>query len=438
MTTVRFTDGSRATIRTTSGQIVWGGVPQPPASHRQQISDRAHTCTGAQHTATADRLSATYRTPHRALVGGRDVQLVYNHVGYLTAAIRPMPNPMTLAASIEVDGVIHPLTFDGADRVVLQGGEHKVTDPLAIELNAGQDIHVRTHVSVSAAGMQWGLSSYDALSPDEGGGIEWGQDLTRGGTITPVGTPSWSTRAYWPQAILAEVDEPTRVLVPMGSSSTAGWADTYRYDVQNTGGFGVRAAEILGVPYTHAANGGDAYYKRNSERNAIQYPPAILAGATHAFGNFGANDFTQTRPLLGFQREAIRFWRWLADQGVPYWQCTLTPYSSSTDGWVTVENQTPHAQDARRTGFNDWVRDGAPLTGTEPDPAGVRIGHPDHPLGGYIEAADIAESSRNSGVWTVDPVHGAVGTDGQHFHGWMHDRIAQEVARVLAGGTIQP
>ena len=165
----------------------------------------------------------------------------------------------------------------------------------------------------------------------------------------------------------------------------------------------------------------------------MQYPPAILAGATHAFGNFGANDFPQTRPLLGFQREAIRFWQWLSVNGIKYWQCTLTPYSSSTDGWGTVENQTPHAQDARRTGFNDWIRDGAPLTGTEPDPAGIRIGHPDHPLGGYIEAADIAESSRNSGVWTVDPVYGAAPTDGQHFHGWMHDRIAQEVARVLAG-----
>lgn len=434
MTAMRFTDGSRATIRTTSGQIVWGGTPQPPAPHRQQISDRAHTCTGAQHTATAGQLSATYRTPHRALVGGRDVQLVYNHVGYLGAAIGPMPNPMTLAASIEVDGVIHPLTFDGADRVVLQGGEHKVTDPLAIELSAGQDIHVRTYVSVSAAGMQWGLSSYDALSSTEGGGIEWGQDLTRSGTIAPVGTPSWSTRAYWPQAILAEVDEPTLVLVPMGSSSTAGWADTYRHDVPNTGGFGVRAADLLGVPYTHAANGGDAYRKRDSHRNAMQYPPAILDGATHAFGNFGANDFSQTRPLLAFQRDAIRFWRWLSVNGIKYWQCTLTPYATSTDGWTTLEGQTPHAQDWRRSEFNDWVRDGAPLTGTEPDENGIRVGHPDHPLGGHIETADVAESARNSGIWRLPNSEGVPApSDGQHFNDWMHDLLAQEVAQALAG-----
>lgn len=414
----------------------------PPSSAKtwQQVTDRAHSLTGDQHTAVTGETEATYRTRHEVRAAASALRLAWSNVGYLGGIISPMPNPITIAASVEIDGTITPLTFNGSATTVITGGGYALSDALPAEVDTGQIIHVRTWVSVGV-GEMWGLSSYDVLDDSQGMGRTWGADLTPGGTVDSVGAIntglSEDQRGVFPVAILGEVASTSPVIVAMGSSSASGWGDTYRPPKSNTGGFVVRAADIMGAPVIHAGNGGDAYYKRSPERNEAQYVPPVLASPDlYPVGNFGANDFGQTRPLIGFQREAIAFWQWLSDHGAKYWQITLTPYSSSTDSWATVEGQTPHAQDARRTGFNDWLRDGAPLSGAEPvaiGGAGVRVGEPGHPLGGWIEAADLVETARNSGVWAIDPILGSPTTDGQHFLGWVHARIAQAVADALTG-----
>ena len=106
------------------------------------------------------------------------------------------------------------------------------------------------------------------------------------------------------------------------------------------------------------------------------------------------------------QADGIAFWGYLASTGKLVSQATFKPYTSSTDGWVTVENQTPGGVNPTRLAWNAWLRDGAPLiagaaaaTGTT-DPAAVRVGSAGHPLDAVLEVADALESSRDSGVWT--------------------------------------
>lgn len=79
------------------------------------------------------------------------------------------------------------------------------------------------------------------------------------------------------------------------------------------------------------------------------------------------------------------------------------------------------ASEAARRDYNDWIRDGAPVsisgasftalaTGTAAGAGVYRAGMAGHPLKGYFEAADTLESARNSGFWKIPTVSAVTGT----------------------------
>ena len=74
------------------------------------------------------------------------------------------------------------------------------------------------------------------------------------------------------------------------------------------------------------------------------------------------------------------------------YQSTVTPFTSSSDGWASTANQTASAGSTERITFNDAVRAG--ISG----------------LLGYFEVADQVESARNSQKWKVP----GYTTDGIH------------------------
>jgi hypothetical protein len=127
----------------------------------------------------------------------------------------------------------------------------------------------------------------------------------------------------------------------------------------------------------------------------------------------GRNDFTQQIALATVQANMITIWKLLAGYGIKTWQTTIAPHTSSTDAWATIGNQTilnPSTDNAPRITFNNWVRDGAPMLAGVAVAAGsnatgtLRAGQSGHPLAGYMELADVVESSRDSGYWRVDKV----------------------------------
>jgi hypothetical protein len=73
----------------------------------------------------------------------------------------------------------------------------------------------------------------------------------------------------------------------------------------------------------------------------------------------------------------------LTARGLKVFQTTICPRTTSTDNWTTTTNQTPYAHEDIRVALNDWIR-------TCPAP-----------LSGFFDAADLAETSRNSGIWKV-------------------------------------
>lgn len=146
-----------------------------------------------------------------------------------------------------------------------------------------------------------------------------------------------------------------------------------------------------------------------------RYGPTPYTYATHAIVEYGTNDLGQpyaggatpnaAATLATYKARLLNLWGLFSNSGLKTYQTTLTPGSTSTDGYATLANQTPQTYNPIRVLANDWFRDGAPLTGSVPadtgstDPTVVRVGQPGHPLKGIVEVADSVESSRNSGKW---------------------------------------
>lgn len=129
----------------------------------------------------------------------------------------------------------------------------------------------------------------------------------------------------------------------------------------------------------------------------------------------------------------ITAWNRARDAGVVRWvQGTAPPIATSTDAWMTLENQTTRSDFATRgQGFNAWLRDGAPMrdgVAVPPGTSGADVGRADyisldgtikkgsgsHLLGsGWVsETGGAIESSVGSGKYVIgipnrpnDPIH---------------------------------
>jgi lysophospholipase L1-like esterase len=140
-----------------------------------------------------------------------------------------------------------------------------------------------------------------------------------------------------------------------------------------------------------------------------------LAGCSHVLCAYGTNDVAAGAALGTIQANAIAAWQLFDDARLQVFQTTITPTTTSTDSWATTANQTISGSNAVRVSFNDWLRDGAPISSafvavaTGSGGSALRAGDPLHPLAGYFETADSVESGRNSGKWaaskTADGIH---------------------------------
>jgi hypothetical protein len=89
-------------------------------------------------------------------------------------------------------------------------------------------------------------------------------------------------------------------------------------------------------------------------------------GATDLIHEFGHNDlYPGSDSLATLQAEEISSWKFCGTKVGRVWQTTLTPKTTSTDSFATTANQTisKSGQNTVRTDFNDWLRDGAPMSG---------------------------------------------------------------------------
>lgn len=316
---------------------------------------------------------------------------------------------ITISASVEVGGTIYRLTFGGQSSVTIAPGGVVTSDPLGVTLPAGI-YYVRTYTSSTA----WYANH--RFSYAGSGGFTATTDLTAAGSAA-IGNTSNSSYGLAPVSATAVTAARSAAVVIIGDSighglgdagGTAQWAgynDTTA--ALGRGGFIARALTPAGIGHTNLALPSETLQTFVSVAGHMRRGALITAGST-AIVQYGRNDLTAGRTLAAIQADMITAWLFLSSLGMRVMQTTITPASTSTDNFATTANQTPASSSVEtvRVNLNTWLRAGAPVS------AGVAVavgtggalvaGNSGHPLTTVIEVADLAEPSRNAGVWRAN------------------------------------
>jgi hypothetical protein len=373
---------------------------------------------GSTYLNNAGGSAGTYRIQHVMPAGLRVAApraLFTNYAGQFRQDLIQV-----LAASLEISGLTYQLSFFGALTTSLTAGGSVVSDPLGGDLDPAAAPYSRTYISLADATKRWPVGIICNSQNGEGSSIgSPGTDLTGGTFGFATGNPTLNTQiAFSPAAIIGvpSVNIPAVALITdsigqgtgdSGSSFGAG-------DTNADFGWCLRALNRK-IPYGFISKYGE---QAATLASTIMYRTRILEFCTHAVCTYGVNDVQASASLATLQANMLKIWLVVAGRRLPLWQTTLTPVSSSTDNFATVGNQTPHANNAVRVNFNNWLRAGAPI-----DPAtklavaigtggALLAGALGHPLNGYLEVADQVESARNSGLWKVHATRARVLTDG--------------------------
>lgn len=344
--------------------------------------------------------SGTSRVSHYITTDCRNLRVAYANI-YTPTGGPPLdgPNPITVRMSVEdTAGKTHRGWCNGARDVVIPPGGIAWFD-VDGAYKAGDRIFTRTYVQVNS-GEKWPLSvaTNAAAQSGIGEGNSYGTpgtDLTISGTV-----PQTFAFCYAPAAILGQPLTPVVTVALIGDSITQGQADSHNL------GHVVRALNTAGLGYVQLAQKAESAFQFCDPATSGDTRQHVLRGVTHAIEGYGVNDiFNNARTLAQAQASVVAIWYDLARRGIKTWRTTITPKTTSTDGWSTVAGQTADAATSTRNSFNDWIRDGAPIlngvaVATGSNAAGtLRAGQTGHPLSGYFETADLVESARNSGLW---------------------------------------
>lgn len=432
MTILYTTSGAPVIIYRTDGTVVWGKhtitnpVTEPGASPSFDVSSLTKRMIVGSETWRSGRVntgrtgSKTYYSAHTILADATGLELMYG--GNLPPGVE-----MPLAVSVRVKGESQRVqaTFSGEARATLSGSTPIWTDPIGVTVRAGQVLEVFTYYgsrsdSQSHPGMPGAWFSAEILEGDQTMStveprLASSRDFDGGTGYRGVAPHAIAGKTYQDSlAVLLLGDSITESGSP-NRSSTAGQplmsqAHTYA----------TRAVKDAGIPWTNTGIWGSTYAQSPSGQWAT-IPDSTLF--THAISAWGYNDielaFNQKKPISSVMESAVNSWKWVktANPGIKIYQTTISPRSTSADGWTTLEGQTQPPTASMRTEFNTWLRAGAPLIDgvpVSPGSAGVVVvaGSPGHPLAGIIEIADTLMSSKDSEIFRVD--HGPLTSDGGH------------------------
>jgi hypothetical protein len=330
------------------------------------------------------------RSRHIAMDNITSLQLVYSG-WYITnpnanAGVAEVNSPgnVTLTASIEYPvGTFTQVKFGGSASGTLLPGANLVSDAASVNIPMGAAFFVRVFQQAPSGILNIGGVSSSGFGEACNIGTT-GQltDLTMSGTITNNNP----TLKFLPSAIIAQTSRPSFVL--FGDSRVQGIAkDSYSDGSVLLGDYERTIGKYFG--FMNLALGGER--ASNAAAGTCAKRIGLAQYASHVACNYGINDFTNSATAAQVQTDVTTLRALLA--GKPFYHGTVSPVTTSTDGWVTTGNQTVTASNGPRVTFNTAVRQCF---------AGA--------IDGYFEVADAVETARGSGIWkagyTTDGTHG--------------------------------
>ncbi len=281
----------------------------------------------------------------------------------------------TTTASIEYPaGVFTQVTFSGSATGTIANGSSLTSDYASVSIPSGATFYTRIYYT-STAGIVFSTTAVVGKPLQDtarGDAFNYGAsgivDQTMGGTITGPDTPHV---AFSPLAIIGVTNEPSVCVI--GDSIGFGYDDT----PDASGDMGM-VARSLGPNFAYlnmsvSSDRANWWVSNHTQRLAL------TSYCSHIINELGFNDmFGAARSVAQVQGDLETIWGLFSK---PIYQTTVTPRTTSTDGWVTTTNQATTTGESTRTTINDWIR----------------AGQPD--VTAYFETADVMETARNSGIW---------------------------------------
>lgn len=362
----------------------------------------------------------TSRKPFKAVGTITDVSGYWTNFDPLTPINSALTyDDITIEASLEYPaGTFTRITFNnGSDSVLIKKGFGITSDLIKAYIPTDAVFWIRTKVTVTA-GQVW----LKAFTTSNGNGIggegsEQGVDKVMSGTIA-----NGTTNSYAAAAVLGVSSTTKGSIICYGDSISAGTGDsgTSSTGLNLSGGLYGRAFGKNYPMLNLNIPGLQAMSYAKATNTAAKWYDEILSSCQYSISNLGINDCGSTSTQAQIQAYLLDIWYVQKSRGVKVYQTTITPRTTSTDGWTTTANQTinnGNSSNTKRVAINNWLRDGAPLDYTTQVAAAtgasggniIRIGDVKHPLFGVFEVANLVESAPNSGLWipgyTDDGLH---------------------------------
>ncbi|MGG4090549.1 SGNH/GDSL hydrolase family protein [Paenibacillus lautus] len=363
-------------------------------------------------------IDVTYRSIHEALCGFNSQVLMYGNFyndGRTTGL-----SPYKINVSVDIDGTTYPVFFDnGQTHKTVPPGGRVLSDELQIyvppvpEGSPSPKIFVRTHVVVNP-GEKYPVGLTLAGGSNIGEGIMPG-DVTTGTFTSTTPTPLYGLTPLALYGRLTASSKRFKTVGLCGDSISVGAGRT----VAPIDG---RPAGEVGFMQIGALRAGWGYLSigMNGQKASDFVSPARRMHQMHMIKDcdlviveYGTNDLNAGRTFEQLKADLLAIHQAYWEMGIPTVQTTIAPRTNSTDGWSTLEGQTPaHANtaggpDSVRSRINGWIRNNSD---------NIRC----------IEIADIWESARNSGLWKVNP---SLTSDGIHPNNQGHDNAAANAVR---------
>ena len=252
-----------------------------------------------------------------------------------------------------------PLYKDGGRTLTVTPGRTLARfDPWAGVIPAGAQFAVRLYASWSVGAFP--LSTYEG-GYLVGGYTNLGTDLTDYSLTANSSVPSGnkantvSQTGFGAVAVYARQRTQTAVLGLLGDSITAGKTGAEAPDPK-TGALFLEKGLRGEIPVMNIARGTDGmalYMARNEMRNLFFRAPDGGVAITDMVFSFGRNDLTSSLASLQSMYQTC-IGAFLA-RGIRVRGVTITPRTTSTDGWTSTANQTVDSTETRRQEFNSWL-----------------------------------------------------------------------------------
>ena len=366
------------------------GLYQTTKTVNSLVATRCQAPTGT----AAIALNATCRREHRSPAGSAITAIQTVDIGLYGLISPTNSSAYTIKRYIEYPaGTFTQVTWSSSATVTVSAGGVTTSDSISISIPADTKFWIRT-VNVGGAVAAFPQIVLPANATTLG--VDDGVDATDKGNS---GTIAASAQAnfFGPAAIIGTTATSVRSFLLAGDSLTWGQGDITSVGSRSGSGYMARALDATGYPYCKMADQGHraALWRQYSQKYQA-FLDAI--GYTDAICQIGVNDLSSGSSTTQLTFDLSFIANQIAPRTETIAQTTLTPKTSSSDSWAVTGNQTASTTGnmAAINTMNGLIRTG--LYGSQ------RL----------LEVADAAMSARDSKLWALTGVAGAVTTDGVH------------------------